>query len=330
MVAMPRLLVWVAVSLFLAACGENRTGELTRDLARELLVEHEKTDPDGFGRKVRLWNGAYDTGVSQGFWTQDGLLTEKGSQAFAAIDRSVLTLKEAIALDVEITGITDFQGTTSGMKQANFSIGYASLPMPAKRFAAAKGEGEAVFRKYDDGWRLDVRGANFGEERIALSQAETDAIVRDTEAQSALAAAAQQAAEAESARRAARLAESQQPKIPETHYSCAPIKAGYDTRSSEYWLTDVGLRSAETTKGFNGSTYRNSHWFGSVQSYELRPDGLYISPPNQSLRNGFARLISTDCSDYETLSSDFIHNIRAWREAYQDVAPGPLMEVAPD
>jgi len=330
MVAMPRLLAWVAVSLFLSACGESRTGELTRDLARELLVEHEKTDPDGFGRKIPLWSGAYDAGVSQGFWTEDGLLTEKGSQTFAAIDRSVLTLKQTAAPDVEITGITDFQGTASGMKQANFSIGYASLPMPAKRFAAAKGEGEAVFRKYDDGWRLDVRGANFGQEGIVLSPAETDAVLKDADAQSALVASAQQAADAENARKAARLAESQQPKTPETHYACAPIKAGYDTRSTEYWLTDVGLRSAETTKGFNGSTYRNSHWFGSIQSYELRSDGLYISPPNQSLRQGFARLISTDCSDYKTLSGDFVRNIRAWRETYQDVAPGSSMEVAAD
>jgi hypothetical protein len=322
MVAIPRLLAWVAVSLFLSACGESRTGELTRDLARELLVEHEKTDPDGFGRKIALWSGAYDAGVSQGFWTEDGVLTEKGSQSFAAVDRSALTLKEAIGPDVEVTGITDFQGTTSGMKQADITVSYESLPIPAKRFAAAKGQGEAVFRKYDDGWRVEMRGINFGAEGIVLSQAEAEAVTKDADAQSALIAAAQQAADAENARKAARLAESQRPKIPEARYACAPMKEGSNTISAEYWLTDVGLRSAATEMGFNGTTYHNSYWFGSIQSYELRSDGLYVSIPKTYDRYAVASLIiSSKCSDYEALSASFDGKIKAWRETYPDLAP---------
>jgi len=130
----------------------------------------------------------FTDGVTQGFWSESGTLTEKGEKFFDSAGQEWFWAKKFDPYVVEITGLTD-KGEGEPVKWADFTLSNERLTEPARRFAVAFGTGRAEFRRYDDGWRLETPtelNVEFDPTtRLELSAADEAAIKVDTAARAA-------------------------------------------------------------------------------------------------------------------------------------------------
>ncbi|MGH6769887.1 MAG: hypothetical protein ACRECO_12805 [Xanthobacteraceae bacterium] len=117
-------------------------------------------------------------GASQGFWNYPSTTTvlhivRPIDGAVTRISTEWIELNAAVPLTVTVSGISDVPGTTN-LKEARFSWTYPKLPSRLKRFAATGGEGIAVFRLYDDGWRVERTKLTPSSQGFTLSDAEKE------------------------------------------------------------------------------------------------------------------------------------------------------------
>ena len=76
-------------------------------------------------------------------------------------------------ISVEVTGITDAPTDLKG-KLAKFTWNYLDLPSDVKRFAVKGGAGAALFKEYDDGWRIEDIEYEYAREPAELTSKELD------------------------------------------------------------------------------------------------------------------------------------------------------------
>ncbi len=120
----------------------------TEEAARRAIDEHllEKRPFEGFGTMVDRSTGSGPYRVSV-----------KGLKVFKVVDLYRFTLQQPIHRKVsEVTGITE---DASGTKVATFLWHFSDLSVTLNRYTGvttADHEGQALFRRYDDGWRVET------------------------------------------------------------------------------------------------------------------------------------------------------------------------------
>jgi hypothetical protein len=144
---------------FVASCSAEK---LTREKAAELIKRSEDISKEK--DYIYLNAEAPKKGIKLEIWKRKVnkfYLTDKGKQYFSAVGDTfffsgsyrakILTPAE---INVEVTGITDAPTDAKG-KLAKFTWQYLDLPSAVKRFAVQGGLGAALFKEYDDGWRIE-------------------------------------------------------------------------------------------------------------------------------------------------------------------------------
>jgi hypothetical protein len=81
---------------------------------------------------------------------------------------------------LQVTGISDVP-FGEGFKTAEFEWEYDGVPDNLKRLLATKGTGEANFKRYDDGWRVEHLSFNQDTQHLPVNTAESALIATDIE-----------------------------------------------------------------------------------------------------------------------------------------------------
>jgi hypothetical protein len=170
---------WILAILIsaLVACGGN--GELTRGLAAGKIEQHFVEKAEG---TYSLAPYGFDRGVLQGYWDPEGALTDRGRTLFTRVNRANIVPVTAPVYRIEVTGITD-AASPAGAKEVQFTLSNDRATGPVRRFIIAGGTGTAVFRRYDDGWRVESVRFQPSEAGIELSAAEDQAMRAEQDAE---------------------------------------------------------------------------------------------------------------------------------------------------
>jgi len=166
------------VACIMLACT---SGELTRSKATKLI---EKTEGYDKGLpEITLTIDEVQRGVNSGLWiihrhgyimsrdTHAAELTQEGSKYFSSMAItpgqleswnlyvSVAPRARVNYVLVEMTGIRDVPDSEGGGKIAEYRYkwDFSRLPEPARKIFDSRGpqDARALFRHYDDGWRLE-------------------------------------------------------------------------------------------------------------------------------------------------------------------------------
>lgn len=172
--------VAACVLFLLVGCGRS---ELTRSSAIDMLSHSAKFSPKTPTLKLSL--AELQCGLKEGWWAEaphhkrnleEALfafhlqVTPKGKSAFGELSASysssypaeVTLSKEYSRTVTEITGITDFtpplEGWTGKEVRFNWQWNWDQIPEMARRCLTPRPQqsGTAAFRRYDDGWRLEM------------------------------------------------------------------------------------------------------------------------------------------------------------------------------
>lgn len=143
---------YVAALLVLAGCSGSDL------LSREAALAKLKATADlgSLATVIPVRNDILNEGAAQGLWRLvdgEAVLGRAGGE-IAEVRRDALVLTEATPVEVSITGVSAVP-QASNLNEVQFSWTYPALPDFVKRFAVDGGLGRAVFRLYDDGWRVE-------------------------------------------------------------------------------------------------------------------------------------------------------------------------------
>jgi hypothetical protein len=172
------LLILFSFCFFITSCG---TEKLTRKKAAELIKKSEKISKEK--DYIYLNAKAPEKGIRLELWKMqlnNFKLTEKGEKYFSAVRDTFFfsgayraKLVNPTKIGVEVTGITDAPTDLKG-KIAKFTWQYLDLPSAVKRFAVKGGAGAALFKEYDDGWRIENIEYKYVAEPAELTSKELD------------------------------------------------------------------------------------------------------------------------------------------------------------
>ena len=155
---LPRINVFVLYITILLTGVVQAQEQLSREHARDLILKSKSIQD--LSTIVHLHSKGLGQGRDLGLWTiarGKGSPTEKGRMLISELvrpsraDAYVKLITPSDVPSVEVTGITDARG---GGKLAEFSWKYKNLPQEIQPFACAGGTGGAIFKLYDDGWRI--------------------------------------------------------------------------------------------------------------------------------------------------------------------------------
>jgi hypothetical protein len=176
--------LFVSLTLIFAlgiSFGCSATGALSRPKAKALI---EASDDFQRMHIVKLSNEGVKRGQDEGLWILlviDMRLSPQAQQIFKEITGEYMkghkaTLQTPVkARVIEVKGIADatsLTGGTSQMKETEFTWDYENLPSMVRRYATQGGTGSALFRLYDDGWRIQKIKLNYSDKPITLTAAE--------------------------------------------------------------------------------------------------------------------------------------------------------------
>ena len=164
--------VAVALATASVACSDSST--LTRAAAEKSILASKEWDQ----RTYRLRDDGFDNGVTLHLWSRSGEVRPTASNMVTEVKKipfggTTIATKAQTKRELQITGITDVP-IGDNMKEVQFSYSNAGLPMPLRGLAAGGGTGVAVFRKYDDGWRLETVHVEHVFDASKLSASESD------------------------------------------------------------------------------------------------------------------------------------------------------------
>ena len=137
------------------------------------------------GNSPHANSNAQYNGYEQGFWDQNGNLSNFGFKFFAnGLNYGRIYLKQPVTPKVvSVTGITDAMsplgGEQKGMKEVQFNWEYSGVEGVIKRFISRGGTGVAYVRLYDDGWRVEKIETKENSEGFALSASEQAEVEKD-------------------------------------------------------------------------------------------------------------------------------------------------------
>jgi hypothetical protein len=256
-----RSVVAIALLAIIASCGKP---DLSRSAAQTLIRASDAFQR--FTQTIPLHARATEDGLEQGIWRLDSdrvVLAEKATATISSAARDSIVLKSAASIKVVVTGISDVPGTTN-QKEALFTWEYDQLPSIARRFAVKGGNGRAIFRLFDDGWRLETAAAQADAGGFVLSAQENDEIAADMEAEATRRRLAQEAVIAAAAALKRRIHESKIPTRAIEEYSFRRSPYTY-TNPPEYYvkITDANV----VFKDFDGLEW--TVWFGNIEEVKL-------------------------------------------------------------
>lgn len=344
----PGMVILVLVSLSLLSYDALCAATLSRDKAA-MLIEKSMLEVK---TKVRLHGNGYQKGLQHGMWAQEGKstqLTERGSQFFQALDKSIgywenfaarstgsesgsVTLKKPVNVRVKVTGI---RGNV-----AEFTWEYVGLPSIVKRYVVRVGNGSAGFTLYDDGWRLTSLNYDYSREPALLTAKERTDDEKETQKWIEQQNALYEQKMAERARILDLLRESQTPNQQVAQFNFHNVLDGrYAQVTTDSTLTisdvDIRLETTETTvdKGrmytIPPKTENKSHtlWLGNFSKTYIKIKSLHTIAGEESgdydlfigAWNWMDRIRFNNKDEatkvYETLLSA---NDR-WHEKYKDI-----------
>ncbi len=164
--------------LLLVGCSKS---ELTRSSAKDLISRSAKFSPTI--PTLKLSSAELQCGLKEGWWAETPRhtrnldpfafhlqVTPKGKSAFGKLSSShssdyaaQVTLNKGYSRKVtEVTGIADFtpplEGWTGKEVRFNWQWNWDQVPEMARRCLAPRPQqaGTVVFRRYDDGWRVET------------------------------------------------------------------------------------------------------------------------------------------------------------------------------
>jgi hypothetical protein len=172
------LFILLSFCFLIASCGSEK---LTREKAAELIKKSEQILKEK--DYIKLNREAPKKGIKLEIWKRHVnkfKLTDKGKKYFSTVgDTFVFSgtyrakLITPTEINVEVTGITDAPTDVKG-KLAKFAWNYLNLPSAVKRFAAKGGTGAALFKEYDDGWRIEDIAYEYSREPAELTSKELE------------------------------------------------------------------------------------------------------------------------------------------------------------
>jgi hypothetical protein len=179
------LFTLLSFCFLITSCGAEK---LTREKATELIKKSENILKEK--DYICLNREAPKKGIKLEVWERQVnkfKLTEKGKKYFSEVGDTfffsgtyMAKLVTPIEIDVEVTGITDAPTDVKG-KLAKFTWNYLGLPSPVKRFAVKGGAGAALFKEYDDGWRIEDIKYEYSREPAELTSEELEEEKREIE-----------------------------------------------------------------------------------------------------------------------------------------------------
>ncbi len=231
--------------------------------------------------------GAFARGVAQGLWTDGSpVLAPKANLLIGELNYDRLVPHKPLNILIISTGLADVPGTTN-LKEAQFDWSYQNVPSVIKRFIALGGSGRAIFRLYDDGWRIEQLNVNVANQRPELTSDELRDEKSDTNAYTELQAKiseekrrteqkiseerrrAEQKIAEEKRIAAEKLAEQVRIARTETKVLRTWQYRNY-SQIIKYTLTDVDLKKDD-------GHYISTIWLGRIQNIGWGPSRLSIS-----------------------------------------------------
>ncbi len=319
------IFLFVLPFLILGGCGKK---ELSRNAAEKII-----SSSADFSRTIsilKFHEYGLEKAMKHGVWEAANYqprLTSHGSEFFAGISRDRLELREPARGRVKVTGISDaigLGGSSGGVKEAQFTWDYESLPSVAKRYVVAGGGGRALFRLYDDGWRLEeLHDISFSTEPVKLSDREkSDEEADETAMADRKRVQAEQAEEA-AAQRAKREAESRSPTTTIAEYEgWADTR---DFRSSNWTKGPIVVTDVDATFTQDGRLLTVG--FGIIRSMEPVDEGaaahyLLVHFTGWFWNRQGARIYFLDAPSRDQAQKQITRAVQAWREKFRDLLVG--------
>jgi hypothetical protein len=169
-----RLLAIIVLSIVAAGCGEPT---FDRGIAKTLIDQAE--DKQVSTKVIPMHPNAMSMYLAQGFMSNNELKSKFDAHARFS-KHGGLEIKEPSTISIDITGIAD-DPSVIGIKQAEFTWAYDSLPSIVKRFAIKGGTGKATFKLYDDGWRIQDVNFENSKEPFPLTDNDKKEVAQDIE-----------------------------------------------------------------------------------------------------------------------------------------------------
>lgn len=300
---MKRHLIIVILICFASLSGCSNA-ELSR---KQAATDIEKSKEIQERRlRIELHSTAANKMADQGFLSEKELPSVISG---VGGDFKLFQLNQPGDIIIEVTGIAD---STKGenIKEAQFVWRYSDLPSVVRRFAVEGGTGNAVYRLFDDGWRLESVSTGSSGIPIALSAEEQAAETADVQAEAAY-------REREKARLAELIKSSRTPKV-------NLLKRKTQTRASfllqEISITDVDISFFSfICIGRNPDCRKlNKVWFGDL--VEVGDTWSRREEVAIRVRNKGWRPIAVGSTDESVeIENIIISALKAWKSAYSEV-----------
>jgi hypothetical protein len=165
--------------ILLAVTACSGSGELTRELAASKIEQSVLARANG---SYSMAPFGFDRGTTQGYWNPEGALTERGQAIFTSVSRTSIAPKTPPTFLIQVTGITDAP-SPAGAKEVQFTLSNNGASGPVRRFIISGGTGTAIFRKFDDGWRIENVRFQGLQDGLQLSASEAQSMREEQEAE---------------------------------------------------------------------------------------------------------------------------------------------------
>ena len=192
---LPRVLILLA--FVLVSCGRP---ELARQDAAK-LIENSSFFSEESNSTLLMHDNGKQLGFELGWWTFDRGNAVNFSPAIRSEGSAVTTcgwmfdcmvVNKPVRIAVSVTGITG--DTDQTVRTVAFDWQYKDLPPLSRRIAIQGGQGKAMFRLFDDGWRLaEIGSMTTHKSPYPLSEQDKQAIARDLASERERRAATEQA-----------------------------------------------------------------------------------------------------------------------------------------
>lgn len=298
-----RVLPLIAV-LVLTACGRP---DLARSDAESMLTKSEQVS--SLSKRIAVAPDAIDQGRSQGLWDvqRNGqvLLRAKAAEEIASISGRYAVPKSSPSIKVEVTGIADSPASEK-IKEVQFNWAYVSLTPVMRRFALEGGTGKALFREFDDGWRMEGVQTKLSDRPIELTAAEKSQIDQDVASERA------QQQEIQNF-----VASSWTPSRKVREFSFSP--AVDPARSAKYGAMKVVITDVDVSYGAESGL--QTVWFGHVREIGVTQRGqVYLN--NRNLVGGY--IYEHPEMNSQEVAQVLQAAVNEWRLKYRDQLPSDV------
>lgn len=247
------------------------SGSLTRSTASKIISQSTEFTEKIMRLSTRI--GAATDWDAHGGWNNPKLKADFSTFNRASLGGDLELKTPAKRVIKEVTGIAQIPGA-QGMKEVQFSWAYSPLSKMAKRYAHVEGTGVAVFRIYDNGWRIDRLDLSYSADPPKYSQAELEEIQTEINTETARAKTAKLEAEKKETERLRRVEESK--RATREIWSGFTIKGAHRNGKT---ITPAKLSDVSVTyEHWAIASGPKEHWFGTIKEIDFSPGDSTWAP----------------------------------------------------